>query len=64
MTTMTSQTANANTQQAGGPLLTSRNGAMARALQLAVGVAKTRASVLLTGESGTGKDVMARFLHD
>lgn len=64
MTTMTPQTDNATSRHAGGPLLTSRNGAMARALQLAVGVGKTPASVLLTGESGTGKEVMARFLHD
>ena len=50
-------------RSASGPLLTSNNPAMCRALQLASGVARTPASILLTGQSGTGKEVMARFIH-
>ena len=50
-------------RQTSGPLLTSNNPAMCRALQLASGVARTPASILLTGQSGTGKEVMARFIH-
>jgi len=47
----------------GGPLLTSENEAMSRVLQLARGVARTPASILLTGQSGTGKEVVARMIH-
>lgn len=43
---------------------TSRNAAMARLLELARQVARTDANVLLLGESGTGKGVLANALHD
>src|SRR5262245_62787929 len=37
---------------------------MARLYEVAQRVALTDANVLLTGESGTGKGALARFLHD
>ena len=43
--------------------LSSRNPAMQRLLTLARQVARTDANVLLLGESGTGKGVMANALH-
>ena len=46
------------------PEPTSRNPAMARLLALAQQVARTDANVLLLGESGTGKGVLADALHD
>jgi two-component system response regulator FlrC len=44
------------------PLVT-RDPAMEVALKLAEQVAPSEASILITGESGVGKEVMARFLH-
>ena len=41
-----------------------RDEAMARVLRLAGQIATSDASVLITGESGVGKEVMARFVHD
>jgi two-component system, NtrC family, response regulator HydG len=40
-----------------------RSNAMSRLLALAIKVSPTRSSVLIQGESGVGKEVMARFIH-
>jgi NtrC-family two-component system response regulator AlgB len=45
------------------PLLESENPAMRRVLATARQVADSDATVLLTGESGTGKSVLARAIH-
>lgn len=45
------------------PLLKSRNPAMQRVIALADTVATSQAVVLLRGESGTGKGVLARRIH-
>ncbi len=42
----------------------SRSETMTRLLEVARRVAATDANVLLTGESGTGKGALARYLHD
>jgi DNA-binding NtrC family response regulator len=41
-----------------------RDESMARVVKLAAQIAGSDASVLITGESGVGKEVMARFLHE
>ncbi len=46
-----------------GPLV-HRSALMARLLEIARRVAQSDANILLCGESGTGKGVLARFLHD
>lgn len=45
------------------PELDSRNAAMRAAIDMALQVARTDANVLLLGESGTGKGVLARAIH-
>jgi DNA-binding NtrC family response regulator len=40
-----------------------RDGAMARVVKLAQQVATSEASILITGDSGTGKEVLARYVH-
>ncbi|MEJ2205276.1 MAG: sigma-54 dependent transcriptional regulator [Gemmatimonadota bacterium] len=45
------------------PVLESGNPAMRRTLELARQVAESDATLLLTGESGTGKGVLARAIH-
>jgi DNA-binding NtrC family response regulator len=47
----------------GGDGILGTSPVMARVLEQAVKVAPTDASVLITGESGTGKDLVARFIH-
>src|SRR5580692_8485008 len=43
--------------------LVARDPAMQAVMDLAAQVAPSDASILITGESGVGKEVMARFLH-
>ncbi len=45
------------------PRLIGRSAAWTRTLETAERVARGRTKVLLTGESGVGKDVIARYLH-
>ena len=45
------------------PLLESRSTAMRRLLDTARQAARSEATILLTGESGTGKNVLARQMH-
>jgi PAS domain S-box-containing protein len=40
-----------------------RSPSMARALELAIKIADVESTVLITGETGTGKDVIAKFIH-
>src|SRR5271170_4031700 len=40
-----------------------RDDAMARVVKLALHIATSDASVLITGESGSGKEVLARYVH-
>ncbi len=53
-------------RDAGNPVaeLSSKNAAMQAAIDMALQVARTDANVLLLGESGTGKGVLARAIHD
>ncbi|MDW7672718.1 MAG: sigma-54 dependent transcriptional regulator [Bacillota bacterium] len=44
-------------------LLTTRNKAFARSLEIAEKAAKSHVNLLLVGESGVGKEVFARFIH-
>ncbi len=46
------------------PSFTTKNAAMQSAIDLAIQVATTDANVLLLGESGTGKGVFAKAVHD
>jgi len=45
------------------PLLDSNSGAMRRLIETARQAARSEATILLTGESGTGKNVLARQVH-
>jgi DNA-binding NtrC family response regulator len=49
--------------QAKSPLI-AKSSAMRRALDLARRAAATSATILLTGETGSGKSMLARFIHD
>lgn len=44
-------------------LLTTKNKAYARSLEIAKKAAKSHVNLLLVGESGVGKEVFARFIH-
>ena len=48
----------------GAPAIIARSRAMAPVLQLISRVGPSEASVLITGENGTGKSLLARALHD
>jgi formate hydrogenlyase transcriptional activator len=50
-------------QQSGGDLIAGRSPAIRRALGLAAQVAPTASTVLLIGETGTGKERFASYLH-
>jgi DNA-binding NtrC family response regulator len=45
-------------------LIIGRSGSMRQAIDLVQRVAPTRATVLITGETGTGKELVARAVHD
>jgi DNA-binding NtrC family response regulator len=49
---------------AGASELSAKSSAIRRVLELAARVAPSDATVLITGESGSGKERLARFLHD
>ena len=46
-----------------GPRIVGNHPTMQRALALARQVARSRATVLISGDSGTGKEMFSRFLH-
>ncbi|MBN2576279.1 MAG: sigma 54-interacting transcriptional regulator [Deltaproteobacteria bacterium] len=46
------------------PLVEARSSAFARVLELCTRIAPFDSSVLITGESGVGKEVVARLIHD
>ena len=49
--------------QAHGPRIVGSHPAMQRVLALAKQVARSKATVLISGDSGTGKEMFSRFLH-
>ena len=50
-------------EEKGRPVLQSHDPVMQKTLEMARRVAETDATILLTGESGTGKGVLARAIH-
>ena len=46
------------------PLIASRNPVFKEMIRDAIKVARFQAPILLSGETGTGKEVLARFIHD
>ncbi|VWD11694.1 putative sigma-54 interacting transcriptional regulator [Burkholderia lata] len=58
------ETANRSKQRADGRRLSGRSSAMRTLLGRIEKIAPTRASVMIAGESGVGKDIVARRLHD
>ncbi|GFE59892.1 sigma-54-dependent Fis family transcriptional regulator [Geobacter sp. AOG2] len=46
------------------PLIMARSQSMRRIVDIAWRVAKVDSSILITGDSGVGKELMARFIHD
>ena len=51
------------TDRKNGPMLDSEDPAMRKTLEMARQVAESDATIILTGESGTGKGVLARAIH-
>jgi transcriptional regulator with PAS, ATPase and Fis domain len=47
-----------------GASIVSESGAMRKTMQVAANIASTDSNVLLTGETGTGKEIIARFIHE
>lgn len=47
-----------------GPRLLGRSAAMQRLLAMVDQVASTQADILIRGETGTGKDALARYIHE
>ena len=58
------ETANRPKQRADARQLSGRSAAMRTLLDRIEKIAPTRASVMIAGESGVGKDIVARRLHD
>lgn len=53
----------ANLQQENGPVLIGRSPQMQQLRKMILNVADTGADVLIYGETGCGKEVVARMLH-
>lgn len=51
-------------QQAPGPRIIGNTPAVAQVRQLVHAIADTPADILILGETGTGKDLMARYIHE
>ena len=51
-------------RNAGRKILIGRDGDLQRIVHKALSVASSKATVLLLGETGTGKEVFARFIHE
>ena len=57
------QAQNARLQQGDGPALIAASSALRSIIEVVEAVAPSDASVLITGENGTGKEVIAQLLH-